>query len=146
MLGPAFLTPDRVTRAIGNYIDANPLGKDMLDPDGKDDVWEQALAREIVLPAHRPIDLLLTSKDVVHDFALQDFRVKLDAVPGQTGHIYFEATQTSQQLGRKSEVVCEEFCGALHYTMRGVVRVVEPDEYDRLKLDRPLAIFGLLRK
>src|SRR4051812_44027586 len=65
--GPADLPYDQAVQAIGQYIDTvNPLGKDYTDPDGKDDDFEKALAREIVLPANRPIEIQLSSKDVIH--------------------------------------------------------------------------------
>lgn len=64
--------------------------------DGKDDDYDPISAgRTIFLPANRPIDITLTSKDVLHDFFLPNFRVKLDAVPGLRGQIGFTATRTS---------------------------------------------------
>ncbi|MDQ3440093.1 MAG: hypothetical protein M3478_07055, partial [Planctomycetota bacterium] len=73
----------------------NPLGKDFSDPDGKDDVWQGALAREMVIPVDRPVQVHLGSKDVIHSFFLPNHRVKLDAVPGIRGKIAFTATKTS---------------------------------------------------
>jgi heme/copper-type cytochrome/quinol oxidase subunit 2 len=95
--GPAsFGNYDKARAAIATYIDTvNPLGKDFTDTDGKDDNYQGALARELTLPAHRPIEVQLSSKDVIHDFFLPNFRVKLDAVPGMRGHLYFTSTITS---------------------------------------------------
>jgi heme/copper-type cytochrome/quinol oxidase subunit 2 len=94
--GPASLPYAEAVSAINEYIDSeNPLGKDFTDPDGKDDNFEKAPGRGLVLPAHRPIEVQLTSKDVLHDFFLPNFRVKLDAVPGMRGHLYFTSTMTS---------------------------------------------------
>jgi hypothetical protein len=44
----------------------------------------------------------LGSKDVLHDFFLPNYRVKLDAVPGMRGHIFFTATMTSKELEEKT--------------------------------------------
>ena len=75
---------------INNYIaDENPLGKVMKDPVGEDDDWEKFPARPVVVPVDKTIEILLGSKDVLHSFFLPNFRVKLDAVPGMIGRIYF---------------------------------------------------------
>jgi len=96
--GPASLPYDQAVAAINAYIDGlNKLGKDFSDPAGKDDDWQSALGRPLYVPVNRPIEVQLTSKDVLHDFFLPNFRVKLDAVPGMRGHIYFQATMTSRQ-------------------------------------------------
>ena len=101
--GPAQLKYDDAVRAINSYIDQqNPLGKDMDDPDGKDDNWEKTPGREIVMPADRPTEVQLGSKDVIHSFFLPNHRVKLDAVPGMRGSITFTATMTSKEREQAS--------------------------------------------
>lgn len=96
--GPAFLPYGEAVTAINRYIDSvNPLGKDFSDPAGADDDWKGALARELVLPKDRPIEVQLSSKDVIHDFFLPNFRVKLDAVPGMRGLIYFTANMSTKE-------------------------------------------------
>ena len=72
----------------------NPLGKvtsAKLDPDGADDDWVMDPGRPVFIPENRTVEILLGSKDVLHDFFLPNFRVKLDAVPGMIGHIYFKS-------------------------------------------------------
>jgi cytochrome c oxidase subunit II len=94
--GPASLPYEKAVQAINSYIDQeNPLGKDLSDPDGKDDDWQGALAREMKIPVDRPVQVHLGSKDVIHSFFLPNHRVKLDAVPGIRGKIAFTATKTS---------------------------------------------------
>ena len=84
---------DAAIKAISNDIASNTLGRYPATPaagdPGFDDDYSLAPGRPLVIPAHRPIDLNLTSKDVLHDFFLPEFRVKLDAVPGLGGHIVF---------------------------------------------------------
>jgi heme/copper-type cytochrome/quinol oxidase subunit 2 len=84
-------------RKINDYIaDENPLGKaEKNDPNGEDDDWEKDPGRPVVIPYDKPIDIVLGSKDVLHDFFLPNFRVKLDAVPGMLGHIYFRSKKQS---------------------------------------------------
>jgi heme/copper-type cytochrome/quinol oxidase subunit 2 len=96
--GPAALPYKQAIDAINKYIAAeNPLGKDFTDPDGKDDNFTKEPGRELILPVNRPIEVQVTSKDVIHDFFLPNFRVKLDAVPGMLGHVYFTANMTSEE-------------------------------------------------
>ncbi|HEV8607717.1 MAG TPA: cytochrome c oxidase subunit II [Tepidisphaeraceae bacterium] len=98
---PKFRTLDsrRARQKINDYIsDENPLGKpanEKDDPYGLDDDWDKVPGRPVVIPYDRPIDVVLGSKDVLHDFFLPNFRVKLDAVPGMLGHIYFRAKKQS---------------------------------------------------
>lgn len=97
--GPASLPYDKALPAITNYIlQENPLGKDFTDPDGKDDNWEKQPGRAIEIPVNRPVEVQLGSKDVLHDFFLPNYRVKLDAVPGMRGKLIFTATMTSREL------------------------------------------------
>lgn len=96
--GPAFLPYKDAIDAINQYIDTvNPLGKDFTDPLGRDDDWKDALARELDLPKGRQVEIQLSSKDVIHDFFLPNFRVKLDAVPGMRGRIFFTPQITSKE-------------------------------------------------
>jgi cytochrome c oxidase subunit 2 len=96
--GPAELPYDKSVSAIKRYIDQkNKLGKDMNDPAGKDDDYEASLARLMEIPVNRPVEVVLSSKDVLHDFFLPNYRVKLDAVPGMRGHVMFTATMTSKE-------------------------------------------------
>ncbi|HEY7087473.1 MAG TPA: cytochrome c oxidase subunit II [Tepidisphaeraceae bacterium] len=96
--GPASLPYKEAVASINKYIaQENPLGKDFSDPDGKDDDFVKEPGRELTLPANRPIEVQLSSKDVIHDFFLPNFRVKLDAVPGMRGRLYFTAKMTSAE-------------------------------------------------
>ena len=84
--GPAYLPEADARRELNKFIEAkNPLGKDFSDPAGVDDDWQQALARTVYLPKGRPVEIDLSSRDVIHDFFAPNFRVKLDAVPGSAG-------------------------------------------------------------
>jgi len=98
---------------------ANPFGIDPNDPKGRDDVLISS--PELHLPIGKPIKLLLRSKDVLHDFTVPQFRVKMDLVPGTVTHLWFTPTKTGT-----FDVLCEELCGIAHFAMRGRV-VVEED-------------------
>lgn len=97
----------------------NPFGLHSGNPFGQDDVLVQG--SEVHLPLGRPVKVLLRAKDVVHDFYVPHFRVKMDALPGMVSRLWFTPTQTG-----RFEVACAEYCGMGHHTMRGLV-VVEED-------------------
>jgi cytochrome c oxidase subunit 2 len=80
---------------------------------------------ELVLPRDRPVDFRIETNDVIHSFWVPEFRLKSDAVPGLTTKIRL----TPDRLGRY-QVVCAELCGIGHATMRQIVRVVAPDEFE----------------
>ena len=56
-------------------VSTNPLGLDRKDAAGKDDV---TTVNQLHLPADRPVIVRLRSKDVIHSFMLNEFRVKQD--------------------------------------------------------------------
>ncbi len=101
----------------------NPFGMSPDDPKGQDDVlvYEQ----QVHLPINQPVKLLLRSKDVLHNFAVPQFRVKMDIVPGMVTYQWFETTKTGRY-----EIMCEELCGIGHHVMRGSVVVDEQDGFD----------------
>jgi len=80
----------------------------------------------LVLPKDRPVLFKVHAEDVIHDFWVPAFRVKIDAVPGITT----EVRATPTRLGRYP-VVCAELCGLGHAVMRSTVSVVSPAAYDR---------------
>lgn len=96
----------------------NPFGMDPNDPAGVDDILVSD--NELHLPVDRPVKALLRSKDVLHDFAVPQFRVKMDLVPGMVTYVWFAPTREG-----KYDILCMELCGIAHYAMRGYV-VVEP--------------------
>lgn len=101
----------------------NPFGMNPDDPLGQDDVL--IYNPEVHLPLNVPVKVNLRSKDVLHDFAVAEFRVKMDLVPGMETYLWFEPTV----VGRY-EVLCEELCGIAHHTMRGAVIVDEQADFD----------------
>ena len=101
---------------------ANPFGINPDDPNGQDDILVSS--NEVHLPIDRPVNALLRSQDVLHDFAVAQFRVKMDMVPGLVTEMWFTPTK----LG-KYDVLCEELCGVGHYKMRGHVVVDEEADF-----------------
>lgn len=100
----------------------NPFGLDPDDPDGQDDVLINS--NELHLPIDRPVKVLLRSKDVLHNFTVPQFRVKMDLVPGTQTYLWLTPTRPG-----RFEILCLELCGIAHYTMRGHVVVESEADY-----------------
>src|SRR3954471_10722257 len=81
---------------------------------------------ELYLPTGRSVDFRIRAKDVLHDFWVPAFRMKMDAVPGITTHYRVTPKKTGVY-----PVVCAELCGLGHATMRASVRVVSPDAFKK---------------
>ncbi|PYT55315.1 MAG: cytochrome-c oxidase, partial [Acidobacteria bacterium] len=71
-----------------------------------------------------PVKALLRSIDVLHDFAVPQFRAKMDLVPGLVTYIWFTPTRTG-----KFDLLCNELCGTGHFVMRGSVVVEEESAF-----------------
>jgi cytochrome c oxidase subunit 2 len=100
--------------------DENPFGMNPDDPNGRDDVL--VASPELRLPVGKPVKALLRSLDVLHNFTVPQFRVKMDLVPGHVTYVWFTPTRTGRY-----DLLCEELCGIAHFAMRGKVVVEEPD-------------------
>jgi len=124
----------------------NPLGQNWEDEKNLDDFQ----ASEIYLPVNKKIRVRITSKDVLHNFYLPHFRVKMDAVPGMPTYFVFTPTKTTEEFRQQLkkfpeyqipddetdptgpklwetfdyELACAELCGSSHYAMRLPVKVV----------------------
>ncbi len=81
---------------------------------------------QLHIPVDQPVVLRLTAEDVIHSFFVPAFRVKQDALPGQTINVWFEATEVGEY-----ELACAELCGLGHYRMRASVTVHTQEDYQR---------------
>ncbi|MGH2941392.1 MAG: cytochrome c oxidase subunit II, partial [Solirubrobacteraceae bacterium] len=81
---------------------------------------------QLYLPKDRPVRFYVKALDVIHDFWVPAFRMKIDAVPG----IETKYRITPSRLGTYP-VVCAELCGLGHSVMRATTRVVTPAEFNK---------------
>lgn len=81
--------------------ESNPFGINPEDPNGQDDILVND--PEMHLPLGQPVKVLLRSSDVLHNYSVAQFRVKMDLVPGQTTYLWFEPTVTGTY-----DLLCEE--------------------------------------
>ena len=79
---------------------------------------------ELHVPVGRNVRLILASEDVIHDFFVPAFRVKMDVVPGHYNTMWFRPTKPGRY-----HFFCSQYCGTNHAVMGGWVTVMEPSEY-----------------
>ncbi len=134
----------------------NDIGVDFNDPKSQDDII-LAGSEVMFIPKGKKVRIRITSKDVLHNFFLPHFSVKMDAIPGLPTYFVFTPTLTTEEYRmnlkkypeynvpadptepngpRKWEVfnfelACAELCGKGHFSMRRVVKVVEMAEYEK---------------
>ena len=101
--------------------DGNPVGVERSAPGGADDI----MVPEMRVPVGREVEVVLKSKDVLHNFFVPELRIKLDTVPGLVGKLRFKPTKEG-----RFEIVCSELCGLGHYKMRSFLHVVSQQDYD----------------
>jgi len=87
-------------------------------PDGRTSI------NELRVPVGRPVKLILTSDDVIHSFYVPDYRLKQDMVPGQYTTLYLHPDKEGTY-----PILCAEYCGVGHSTMRAELIVMEPGAY-----------------
>jgi len=110
--------------------EANPFGVNPDDPNGLDDVLVRN--SEMRLPVGQPVKALLRSKDVLHNYTVPQFRVKMDMVPGAVTYLWFTPTTVGSY-----DILCEELCGIGHHIMRGRVVVSEAADYEAWLASQP---------
>ncbi len=106
-----------------NAIEINVLGRQWL--------WNfqytngRTMMNDMVVPVGKPVNLIMTSEDVLHSFYVPNFRIKQDVVPGTYTGLYFTATQVGVH-----KIYCTEYCGTSHSDMMGRVIVTTQGEYE----------------
>jgi cytochrome c oxidase subunit 2 len=105
-----FNYPDSVDTPDGNNVFVSGTGDDM---------------PELVLPVDSTIEFDLYSPDVIHDFGIPAFAMRMDVIPGRDNAFQVTTTETGEFAGK-----CYELCGTYHSRMLFEVRIVPQDEYD----------------
>jgi len=75
--------------------------------------------KRLVIPANVILRFLVTSGDVLHAWALPEFGLKIDAVPGRLNQFLVVVTRPGIFYGQ-----CSELCGVAHGFMPIVVQAV----------------------
>jgi len=107
-------------------------------------IWDDELAHDdivmeqtVYLIKGKPVKLILGSRDVIHDVGLSHFRLKMDAVPGIPTTMWFTPKYTTKEMKEMTgnpnfvyEISCDQLCGNGHYSMKGIIEVIDQEEFD----------------
>lgn len=87
---------------------------------------------DLRVPIDTPVAVQLRAVDVIHSFYLPNLRVKTDAVPGTTNHLWFQvdSTKLADAGGNEFDIACAQHCGTHHYKMKGVLKAVSKADFE----------------
>lgn len=122
-----------VTVTTGRALRAPSSRALVVDVAGKDWWWAVqyphqgiSTANEIHLPVGQPIEIRLTSDNVIHSFWVPELAGKVDTIPGQVNVLRFTVDRPGVYLG-----LCAEFCGLQHANMHFQVVAQSPGDFER---------------
>ncbi|KAB2850706.1 MAG: cytochrome c oxidase subunit II [Hyphomicrobiaceae bacterium] len=121
----AYEYPDLGAKFESNMMTDQDLGE--AAKKGLKPVRLLSVDEEIVVPAGKNIHMLVSAGDVIHNWTIPSFGVKVDAVPGRTLLAWFKAPEKAGVYYGQ----CSELCGTNHAFMPIAVRVVAQADYDK---------------
>jgi cytochrome c oxidase subunit 2 len=80
---------------------------------------------DLHVPVGQPVQLIMTSTDVIHDYFIPAFRIKRDVLPGKYTTQWFTATKPG-----KYRIFCNQYCGTKHGLMTGYLYAMQPEDYE----------------
>ncbi|MBL6863503.1 MAG: cytochrome c oxidase subunit II [Rhodospirillales bacterium] len=81
---------------------------------------------QVVLPVNTEIKVLLTARDVMHNWAVPAFGIKIDTIPGRINETWMKVTKIGTYYGQ-----CSELCGVAHSRMPISVKVVSKEDFKK---------------
>jgi cytochrome c oxidase subunit 2 len=84
---------------------------------------------QLYVPVGQSVRFNVTTRDVLHDFWVPPWRMKIDAVPGITTHYRITPTKVTG-MSKGFPVVCAELCGLGHAFMRQTAHVLTQADFD----------------
>lgn len=88
-------------------------------------------ANELRLPVGVPVEVTVTSADVIHSFWIPSLAGKMDMIPGTTSTLRLTATAAG-----RFRMQCAEFCGPQHARMGMTVVAESPERFARWRRAR----------
>lgn len=113
---------------VAEYV-SNMLPREKAEANGEP--YLLAPDNRLVLPAGRPVKLIITAADVIHSFAVPSLWVKMDAVPGRLNEKSFTIEKPGVYYGQ-----CSELCGARHAFMPIAIEALPPAQFDQWLLSQ----------
>ncbi|MBL7942410.1 MAG: cytochrome c oxidase subunit II [Flavobacteriales bacterium] len=100
---------------------------------GDDDL----LTKELHMPVGKEVELIFSSRDVIHSAYMPHFRAQMNTVPGVPTRFKMKPTITTKEMREELNdpefnyiLLCNKVCGAAHYNMQMKVVVETQEEYD----------------
>jgi cytochrome c oxidase subunit 2 len=112
---------------------SNMAAEDQTTPDR----YRFEVDNRVVVPVGETIRVTTTARDVIHSWALPNFAIKIDAVPGRINETWFRAEREGVYYGQ-----CSEICGVRHSFMPIAVEVVSRPAFEAW-VDGQRALAGL---
>jgi cytochrome c oxidase subunit 2 len=112
---------------------------DAVDTPEGSNVWESGTGDDIptiYVPVDETTRFELRSPDVIHDFGVPGFLIKMDVIPGQANHFQVTPKTTGSYVGK-----CYELCGVYHSRMLFNVEVVSREDFEAYLEDQADAGF-----
>ncbi|HEU5214094.1 MAG TPA: cytochrome c oxidase subunit II [Gaiellaceae bacterium] len=78
------------------------------------------------VPVGRVVELKVVSSDVIHSWWVPALGGKIQAIPGRTNHLWFQAQRAGNFEGQ-----CAELCGVYHAAMHATVAAESQQAYDQ---------------
>ena len=122
-----------------DLINNNQVGIDYSDKAAFDDF----MGRELHVPKGKPVLLKIRARDVIHSVYQPNFRLQMNAVPGLPTRFWFVPTKSTEEMRQETgnpdfnyELVCNKICGKAHFSMKGIIVVDEPEDYEKWKAEQ----------
>ena len=112
---------------------ANMLPEEETTPE----LYRFATDNNVVVPVGQTIRVTTTARDVIHSWAMPNFAIKVDAVPGRINETWFKADREGMFYGQ-----CSEICGVKHSFMPIAVEVVSMEKFQEW-VDGQREAFGM---
>jgi cytochrome c oxidase subunit 2 len=124
---PVILVATMFFFGFQGYMDLTqaPLNAYNIDVNGQKWKWQFTyptgyVDEDLHVPVDRPIQLTMTSSDVIHSLFIPDLRIKRDVVPGRYTKIWF-----TTKVPGDYPLLCAQYCGTGHSVM-GARLIVHP--------------------
>lgn len=131
------------------YVTAYQWGWDFTYPDGGSTIETETIAAAAApvlgFPVGKPVQMIMTSKDVIHSFYVPAFRVKRDIFPNRYTTLWFESTDEITHVFDETDkalvpvdpdrpgyyLFCAEYCGDQHSQMAGRIAILSQADFVR---------------
>ncbi|WP_375263019.1 cytochrome c oxidase subunit II [Palleronia sp.] len=112
LLAYGLFVGERLLPRIGDeVVSVNAEGRRWAWTFTYDDAPERVTEDELHIPAGRPVDVAITTTDVIHSFWVPRLAGKLDAIPGHVNVLRIEADLPGRYPGASSEFSGDGYAG-----------------------------------